>query len=403
MNAQLTAQVPQDGALVLAWSQDFSARNHDLLIMRTGAVPAFTFLQLDGKTQRYEFNNLSRHQRYRVAVLAHGAQQSAASPWLSITPRQGLEPRVEEGSDGIERHVARITRLTLMPQDQRITAYWQRAAGFAEKLILQVHHHNKLLKSVELEPEVNSICLTAERGFSLKNGETYSVRLRTRFAGMLQDGPEEVRCIPAPDTQERHANQSLPQQHLIYPCLSLSPELRIFDDDPECVTPADAQTRSILCIHCRGAVQWRSYHLRCQGCGAQFIPTGRGDYLDVAQLRFGTCRCCLPHKILIQKKGSDALVCAHSGKEHIRLPGAPEFHLIEDLPFGLCQCCRPRRPLEQHGKDICCSKTREKHRSEQGRYVLIPSQPVFDATAIDELLDAGLAEICSTGVSRARS
>jgi hypothetical protein len=51
---------------------------------------------------------------------------------------------------------------------------------------------------------------------------------------------------------------------------------------------------------------------------------------------------------------------------------------------------------------IRCSKSGEVHRNEQGRYALVPSVAVFDATAIDDLLDEGLAEICATGVSRGR-
>ena len=78
--------------------------------------------------------------------------------------------------------------------------------------------------------------------------------------------------------------------------------------------------------------------------------------------------------------------------------------LIEDLPFGLCQCCRPRRPLERKaGGSIRCSRSDEVHDNDgAARWVLVPSQPVFDAAAIDDLLDAGLAEICSSGVSGSR-
>ena len=76
--------------------------------------------------------------------------------------------------------------------------------------------------------------------------------------------------------------------------------------------------------------------------------------------------------------------------------------LIEDLPYGLCQCCRPRRPLAKSGDDVRCAKSNELHRRSGDQLVLVPSAPVFDARAIDELLDAGLAEICASGVSRGR-
>jgi hypothetical protein len=147
-------------------------------------------------------------------------------------------------------------------------------------------------------------------------------------------------------------------------------------------------------------VIWNSYRLVCGGCGAEFIPNGRGAFLEIARLRFGTCQCCLPKKILVQRQGAESLTCVHSGKEHMRMPGSQGFSLIEDLPFGLCQCCRPRRPLLRRRGGICCSKSGEKHQNEAGAWVLVPSQPVFDAAAIDDLLDAGMAEICSTGVSR---
>jgi len=41
-----------------------------LLIIRTGSVPAFTALHFGASTTRYQIDNLSRHQRYRMAVLA---------------------------------------------------------------------------------------------------------------------------------------------------------------------------------------------------------------------------------------------------------------------------------------------------------------------------------------------
>jgi len=245
---------------------------------------------------------------------------------------------------------------------------------------------------------VNSISLDDTRGVELDNGQAYSVRLRARFAGTLLGNAPLVRCTPAPQGQERAANQGHPQGNLIYPSLTLTPEICIFPEDEQHGEAAPAE--SIVCCHCRRPVQWREYRLRCSGCGAEFIPNGRGDFLDLGQLRFGTCTCCLPRKILIQKRGEAALACAHSGKEHIRLPDTEGYHLIEDLPFGLCQCCRPRRPLVRRGQSVRCGKSGEKHRNEDGRYVLVPSEPVFDASAIDSLLDAGLAEICAVGVSR---
>jgi len=156
----------------------------------------------------------------------------------------------------------------------------------------------------------------------------------------------------------------------------------------------------ILCGRCRGPTEWRDYTLRCKSCRAEFIANQRGDYLDTAKLRFGTCKCCLPRKLLVQDAGSEALRCAHAGKEHIR--SGSSFLLIEDLPFGLCQCCRPRRPLAKSGHDVRCTKSNELHRRSGEQFVLVPSAPIFDAAAIDELLDAGLADICSSGVSRGR-
>jgi hypothetical protein len=47
-------------------------------------------------------------------------------------------------------------------------------------------------------------------------------------------------------------------------------------------------------------------------------------------------------------------------------------------------------------------KSNELHRRSGDQLVLVPSAPVFDAAAIDELLDAGLADICASGVSRGR-
>jgi hypothetical protein len=397
----LEVEVVGDGSVALRWSAAARARCYHLLVIRSGAVRAYTALQLGSEVLRYQINGLSRHQRYLIALLASGPAGLAASEWWSVTPRAGMQPHLESEGE-VARHTARVERFSVMPQSRRLTAYWSTSKGFIDQLLLEVCVRGRVLKQLTLEPEVTSVSLDGERGVKLQNGETYVLRMHTLFAGQVQHSSPEVRCVPAPQGEERQANQSLPQDGLIYPCLSLAPEVSIFDDEPAAVGAGGAH-HSLVCRHCGQVVRWQEYRLLCSGCGAEFIPNGRGEYLEVGRLRFGTCRCCLPKKILVQK--GELLVCAHSGKEHIRMPDADHdaFRLIEDLPFGLCQCCRPRRPLVRRGNVTVCSKSGEKHRNEDGRYVLVPSELVFDATAIDDLLDAGLAEICATGVSRAAS
>ncbi len=414
LQLELEARVPADGALALRWQASGEVASYHLLFIRTGAVRAYTALQLTRATERYRVNGLSRHQRYLVAVLAGGARGEAkrapvaSSPWFSVTPRVGLEARPEEGC-GLEAHLAAVGRLWVMPQDRRLTVYWELGRGFVDGLQLELCAGERVLRRLALEPEVSSLSLDAGRGCQLENGQPYAVRLQTRFAGVLRAGLPEVRCTPAPQGEERAANLALPQDHLIYPFLDLAPEVEIFNDGTQGPGPTStpANAAPLLCCHCRGQVRWERYLLLCSGCGAEFLPTGRGDYLELARLRFGSCRCCLPKKILIQRTprgsaGPEALVCAHSGKEHIRLDGAEGFHLIEDLPFGLCQCCRPRRPLVRKGEGIRCSRSDEVHQRAGAGYVLAPSQPIFDAAAIDELLDAGLAEICDRGITRGK-
>jgi hypothetical protein len=394
----LEVEVVGDGSVALRWSAAPRARCYHLLVIRSGTVRAYTALQLGCEVLRYQINGLSRHQRYLIAVLASGPSALAASEWCSVTPRAGMQPHPEAAGE-VGRHTARVERFSVMPQSRRLTAYWRTSKGFIDQLLLEVHCRGRVAKQLTLEPEVTSVSLDGERGVKLQDGETYALRMHTLFAGQVQHSSPEVRCVPAPQGEERQANRSLPQDGLIYPCLSLAPEVSIFEDEPVAsAAPVGAQ---LVCRHCGQSVRWQEYRLLCGGCGAEFIPNGRGDYLEVGRLRFGTCRCCLPKKILVQK--GEVLVCAHSGKEHIRMPDADQntYRLIEDLPFGLCQCCRPRRPLARRGNVTVCSKTGETHRNEDGRYVLVPSELVFDATAIDDLLDAGLAEICATGVSRA--
>jgi hypothetical protein len=409
----LKGEIISDGSVELRWRTKQQAHAFSLLIVRTGAVPAYTALQLGCATTRYRIEHLSRHQRYLICVLiparAPDAQQGlVCSPWLSVTPRAGLAPSPADEAPGVERHLARPTRFVVMPQERRVTAYWSLSAGFVDRLLLEVNQvdgRKRDRRQLELEPEVSSISLDAGRGVELENGRAYALALRASFAGRALEAATEqqLRCIPAPQGRERAANRELPQAGLIYPSLSLTPEVRIFEDDEEAEGETSESGQAMRCCHCREPVSWQSYLLRCSGCGAEFIPNGRGDFLAVGSLRFGTCRCCLPKKILIEDPGG-ALRCAHSGKEHIRVPGEAGFLLIEDLPFGLCQCCRPRRPLERkEGGSIRCSRSDEIHENDgAGRYVLVPSQPVFDAAAIDDLLDAGLAEICSSGVSSSR-
>ncbi len=398
MAIDLTAQIPRDGSLALSVDAEPKLGALTLLLIRTGSVPAFTSLSLSGDTRRYQIDNLSRHQRYRVAALGLRNGQSELSNWLTVTPRAGLAPLPAEAGDGLGAHLGRIERVTVMPQDQRLTVYWRRSPGFVDRVIVELLDHGRPWKSFALEPEVQSLALDATRGAPLCNGRTYELRVSARFADLQQSDSPIVRAVPATQGDERAQNRALPQAALVYPCLALAPEVQVFTDD-EPVASAGEAVATLHCFHCRSLVEWQAWHLRCRGCGAEFIPNGRGDFLDLARLRFGTCRCCLPQKILIQRHGSAALCCSHSGKEHIRLADGT-FALIEELPYGLCQCCRPRRPLQKQGQQVVCSRSGEKHRNEQGAWVLVPSAPVFDAAAIDDLLDAGLAEICSTGVSR---
>jgi hypothetical protein len=384
---QLAASVVDDGQVALEWRGAYAS--YWLLAIRSGAKPGFTTLKLDGATRSYRFANLGRHQRYRFAVLAAQDGRQVCSPWLSATPRAGVEVTREAG----ELPIATLERLVVMPQDRRLTLYWQLGAGFVDRVIVELRKSNIVVATYELEPEVKSFTIDAARCRQLANGVTYTLSARARFA-LTDSAALEVACTPAPQGQERAANRTHAQEHLVYACLSLAPELDVFGDSG---AAADVQ---ILCGRCRGKTEWRDYTLRCTACRAEFIANLRGDYLDTTKLRFGTCTCCLPRKLLVQDAGTDALRCAHSGKEHIK--NGARYLLIEDLPFGLCQCCRPRRPLEKRGEEVRCAKSNELHRRSGDQLVLVPSAPVFDAAAIDELLDAGLADICSSGVSRGR-
>lgn len=405
MSVELQVKIASDGSLDLRWDADTEPSGWMLLIQRTGAVLAHTALLLSADTRATRIDHLGRHQRYRLAVLGLTAVgDPQASAWWTATPRQGLTVLKERDPFDLSTCTARAEDLLVMPQAERLTAWWKLTPGFVDQIVVELWQAEDLIARLDLEPEVTSLSVDATRGVPLTDGRAYQLVLRTGFGGHLFDGPPPVVCVPAAQGAERAANRDLPQEHLVYPTLSLSPELDVFGEgcDPESAEPG-GQPAAIVCMHCRREVTWDAWRLRCPGCGAEFIPNGRGAYLDVARLRFGTCRCCLPKKILIQKAGSASLVCAHTGKEHIRAPGAEGHALIEDLPYGLCQCCRPRRPLTSQRGKVVCSKSSEQHVNQAGRWALKPSAPVFDASAIDALLDAGLAEISATGVSRTRS
>jgi hypothetical protein len=404
VKVELTAKVVKDGSVALEWQSDFSAHTIHLLVMRSAQIPAYTALRLSGKTKAYRIDNLGRHQRYRFCVLAMGKSKRCGSAWISITPKQGLAPREDSPFEDLHDHLARTHDLLLMPQQGRLTAWWKLSPGFADRTQLKIWQAETLVKRFDLEPEVTSLSMDSQRGLELENGLVYQVSVRCSYAGMASEASGPVACAPAVQGKEREANAELAQQHLVYPTLSLAPEVDVFGDEtgadknPE-TTP---ELAAIICCHCRRPVRWDSWRLRCEGCGAEFIPNGRSDYLEVAKLRFGTCRCCLPKKILIQPAGKPDLSCSHSGKQHIRTSGNGAYQLIEDLPYGLCQCCRPRRPLLRKAGRVRCTKSSEEHVNQAGRWVLLPSSPVFDAAAIDDLLDAGLAEISSQGVSNGR-
>jgi DNA-directed RNA polymerase subunit RPC12/RpoP len=403
MSVDLKVAVAGDGQVDLEWTSSALAQAYYLLIVRTGAKRAYTSVLLSAEIERYCVSSLSRHQRYQLAVLGIFKDGAASSPWISVTPRSGLAPRTESDDGlGIAPHVRVVEKLMLMPQDRRLTAFWELSPGFADKVVIEVLEGDKLVGQLELEPEVRSCALCAERGLPLANGRRYQVRLSTRFAGLPRHAPASAICAPAAPGEERSANHALDQSQLVFPALRLSPELALFPEEAEATAETEKPGADILCCHCGHKVLWEGQRLLCSDCRAEFIQNGEGEYLELARLRFGTCRCCAPARILVQPPRSEAIVCSSSGKEHLRVAGSSSFRLIEDLPFGLCQCCRPRQPLLRSGTAICCAKSKEPHRAVTGRYVLVPTEMVFDAKAIDELMDAGLADICQAGVSRAR-
>lgn len=389
----IRGSIPADGQVALEWAP--VATTTWLLAIRSGARPGFTAIALDSATRAYRFANLGRHQRYRFAVMTAGT----CSPWLSATPRAGYAvlASTDDGDAVLAEHLAAIERLLVMPQDRRLTLYWKLGRGFVDKVLVSLSRDGDELATWELEPEVSSFTIDRGRYRNLTNGSAYTLTVRARFAATASP-PTTIVCTPAPQGQERAANRAHPQAPLVYACLSVAPELDVFGDGA-----IATGGQPIACGRCRGATEWRDYALRCTACRAEYIANLRGDYLDIAKLRFGTCKCCLPKQLLVQDVGSDGLRCAHAGKEHIRGPGG--YLLIEDLPFGLCQCCRPRRPLAKTDDHVRCTKSSELHRrsSEGGAFALVPSAPVFDAAAIDELLDAGLADICASGISRRRT
>ena len=129
---QLSAQIVEDGQVSLSWTGSFAS--YWLLAIRTGSRPGFTTLKLDGVTRSYRFANLGRHQRYRFAVLAAHGDQQICSPWLSATPRAGYD--VVADADDVSAHLAAIERLVVMPQDRRLTLYWQLGPGFIDKVVI---------------------------------------------------------------------------------------------------------------------------------------------------------------------------------------------------------------------------------------------------------------------------
>jgi hypothetical protein len=314
-----------------------------------------------------------------------------------VTPRAGSLASEERTRQGIEADVAKLSALRVMPQSRRLTVFWTLDKGFIDDVELVLRSGTTVLLRMRIEPEVKSVVIDESRCPALHNGVTYSLELAPRF-GSLCGSPVTTKLVLASQGQERAANAGLDQAAIVYACLALGEEA-----DPFAAESRAAAPERITCCHCRAGVAWVDYRLRCSGCGAEFIPNGRGDFLDLARLRFGTCACCLPKKVLVQEPGTETLVCAHSQKEHLRLGEEAGFRLIEDLPFGLCQCCRPRRPLTRVADGVQCSRTKEPHRASDGHgYVLVPSALVFDAAAIDELMDQGLADISARGISRAR-
>lgn len=397
---QSSISVPKDGAIRFEWSAAEAAESVSLLLIRTGAVPGFLRMRLGREVGAYQVERLSRHQRYLCAIATHAGATMQISPWRSVTPRLGVDAAIDTEKKGVEADIAKLSALRVMPQNRRLTVFWSLGKGFIDDVELSVLSTlgGERLLTMRVEPEVKSVVIDATRCPALANGEAYLVSVVPRF-GTSFGAVISTQVVPAPQGEERARNRALPQAGIVYPFLALGDEHDPFAAE----TPRATPVQRITCCHCRAQVAWVDYRLRCGGCGAEFIPNGRGDFLDLARLRFGTCACCLPKKVLVQEQGSDALVCAHSQKEHLRLAGERGFRLIEDLPFGLCQCCRPRRPLERRGDRVVCGKTKEPHRASDGHgYVLVPTAPVFDAAAIDDLLDQGLAAISASGISRAR-
>jgi hypothetical protein len=282
-----------------------------------------------------------------------------------------------------------------MPQDRRLTVFLGRTPGFVTGFMLLATSARGPLGRLQLDPDCTSVVLDATRFPDLTNGA--AVRLEvTPCLGALAGDARVIDAVPAPPGDERRLNAHLDPAGLVYPSLGVGAELDVFAERP---SPTAAER--IVCGRCGAEVAWRGYELACAGCGAEYIPNGFGAYLDRGALRFGTCLCCLPRKVLIAPAADAELVCAHSGKAHIQKTGAPGFELVESLRLGLCQCCRPRRPLGETAGRITCSATRAAHVASPHGFVLATDSPIIDAAVIDALMDAGLADLTSRGVTRA--
>lgn len=402
----LTVTVPSDGSVQLCWPAD-AAESVSVLFVRTGLRPGFMRWRLQGGLGRYTVSGLSRQQRYLCAVVGHAAAKSelAESAWVSVLPNAETFGQTAAQTASLpvvatrlRDFAAQVQSLRVMPQSRRMTVYFKLSPGFCEQVVIEVLRSGAPIARLSVEPEVTQLVLDEARVGGLRDGEVYEVNVSAVFGGVAS-APRAVACVMAAQGEERRANAALPRDGVVYPCVEFGDELDPFAEQ----TGAAQGAREIICVHCRKAVRWRDYRLMCAGCSAEFVPNGRGAYLDVAALRFGTCRCCMPKKVLVQDGADHALACVASRKEYVRLPGEATYRLIEDLPLGLCHCCRPRRALVQVGQEVRCATSRELHRPTGGNgFALVPQAPVFDAAAIDELLDAGLAEIGARGVSRAR-
>jgi hypothetical protein len=146
------------------------------------------------------------------------------------------------------------------------------------------------------------------------------------------------------------------------------------------------QAWAVRCPTCTGLIELQAGIFVCRACQRQFVKNVSGELINMIELPFGCCQCCLTRAPLVKTNSQQLPICAQSREPHIFAAG--QYARVSSLPCGVCNCCdQPHALLVCADGVIRCPHSNTEYlRNIDGTIVRKPV--AVDVSSVDEIESA---------------